>query len=348
MSLDREPEIWTGRATTDTVSAIERMFASVGEGKSRALLEWLYLRSPGGAYVAIAHDERGPIEGAGALYAAFPSQFRVGDTSRPWIQSFDTLTLPNYRGRGLFVRLAKIVFERAARDGVAGVYGFPNDASLPGFERRLGWTNLDPLPMMVRPIGSRYLRVRAGLRHPAVSDTFGPADQGSVRRVRDCPNDLDLLYETWSEGGYVGVQRDLEYLRWRLARPGASYSLYASRHSDGTLEAFGVSSLQLKHGCSLGYLMELMCLPRVPRAGREVASAILNDLKSRQADMVLGWSLPGTVARAQSHRVGFFGIGERFRPISLHFAARVFDPTLNSTALQRNRWYISYLDSDTV
>lgn len=349
MSQDREPEFWTGRATVDTLSAVQRMFAATGEHKSSDFLDWLYLQSPGGsAYVAIAHDERGPVEGAGALYAAFPSQFRVGDESKRWLQSFDTLTLPAYRGRGLFVRLARMVFEQAAGDGIAGIYGIPNDNSLPGFERRLGWTKLDPLPMIARPIGSRYIRVKAGLRHAAVSDSFPLIVRGSVRRVAECPPDLDRLYDAWSERSYVGIRRDSEYLRWRLARPGARYSMFTSRRKDGTLDGFGVSTLELKHGCSLGYIMELMCLPETPRAGREVARAMLRELKGRQADLVLGWSLPGTLARSNLNRVGFFGLRESFRPFQLHFAAHVFDETFASFALERDNWYVSYLDSDTV
>jgi GNAT superfamily N-acetyltransferase len=348
MNIGDEPELWCGRATRETVTAIERMFASVGEPKSRAMLEWLYLESPGGAFVAIAHDKRGPVEGAGAVYAAFSSQFRVGETSRRWIQSFDTLTLPEYRGRGLFVRLARMVFDMAVDNGVAGVYGFPNDASLPGFVRRLGWTTMDPLPMVVRPIGARYLRVKAGIRRPRVSEKSDALVGGSVKCVAECPKDVDLLYREWSAGGYVGVQRDFDYLNWRLARPGAVYSMYTRRSSDGTLEGFGASSLQLKHGCALGYVMELMCLPEAPGAGRDVAHAILRDLKLRHADLVLGWSLPCNIARSQLRRVGFIGFKPALRPISLHFAARVFDGAISATVLERDNWYLSYLDSDTV
>ena len=290
-SMTDDLEIWFGRPNPDIVRSVARMFELADDPKDADLLNWQYLEHLGGPYLAIAHDGSGPVDGGGAMYAAFPTQFRVDGSTRTVIQSFDTLTLPDYRGRGLFVRLAEVVYEGAAADGVAGVYGFPNDASVSGFRKRLSWTIMDPLPMMARPIGLRYPRVRVGARHPMV------AEEATSSGPPTLPTGIDELFDEIAGPGYVGLQRDHQYLAWRLARPGAQYRVHSVRGESGRLEALGICELTIKHGCALGYVMELMHRPGNRSAGRRVGRAMVAELRRRGADMVLAWALPGTDSR---------------------------------------------------
>ena len=142
------------------------------------------------------------------------------------------------------------------------------------------------------------------------------------------------------------LQRDREYLAWRLARPGSSYRVHTSRDVSGRLDAFGVCELTLKHGCALGYVMELVHRPGEDAAGRRLARAIVRDLHGRGADLVLAWALPGTPERRTLSRQGFMPLPEKVRPVELHFGARPFDPA--SPLVEREPWRLSDPDSDTV
>ena len=108
----------------------------------------------------------------------------------------------------------QVIYDAAAAEGVAGVYGFPNSASVSGFEKRLDWSMMDPLPMLIHPIGTRYARVRAGLRAPGMAGAHDGSTAPSV------PDDVNDLFAAAAGDGFVAVQRDAEYLRWRFARPG--------------------------------------------------------------------------------------------------------------------------------
>lgn len=338
-------EIWSGRADSETARAVARMFALADDPKPPELVDWQYVTHLGGAYVAIAHDGSGPVEGGGAMYAAFPARVRCDGTTGTVIQSFDTLTLPDYRGQGLFGKLAEVVYRLADEDGVIGVYGFPNAASAPGFAKKLSWTMMDPLPVLARPIGSRYPRVRAGVRTPMV--VHAPADDSSASAGSEVPDDVDELFDSVAGEQFVGVERSAEYLRWRLARPGSTYRVSSVRGEGGQLDALCVTELTVKHGCALGYVMELLHRPGRAQAGRAVLRAALADLKRSRADLVLAWSLPGSPARRVLGRAGFLPLPERVRPVELHFGARPFEAGSGSL-VERTRWYLSYLDSDTV
>ena len=131
--LDDEFHAWTGTATPEVVSLIGRMFAEQGETRSAELLAWQYLSHLGGAHVCIAHTKAGLHEGPAALYAAFPTPFQVDGRAVTAYQSFDTLTVAAFRGRGLFVRLAELAFRQLADSGAGLVYGIPNGESFGGF-----------------------------------------------------------------------------------------------------------------------------------------------------------------------------------------------------------------------
>ena len=340
--------IWAGRATPEILPAISRLFAEAGVAKPKDLLEWQYLQPRGGAYVALAHGERGPVDGAGALYAALPVPFRAQERMLTAVQSFDTFTAKSYRGRGLFPRLARIVYELAAADGCSLVYGFPNDSSYPGFKGKLGWQMLAPLPMRVRPIGMRFLRVKLGVRTPNIVQNVSFPHEVFVRRIVNLPNDVEDLIQEWTSPDYVGVWRDMSYLNWRIRRPGASYVIYEWRSSTGKLEAFGICELRFKHGCSLGYVMELIHSPGNRCAGISVLHAMLRDFRRNGADLVLAWRLPVKDEKSVLTRTGFLPFPSRLRPISLHFGYRILEHGSFFAPLNRTDWYLSYLDSDTV
>ena len=74
-----------------------------------------------------------------AYYGVFPVLVRIHGIECLAAQSGDTMTDPAHQKKGLFVRLAKLTYELAEANGVRFIFGFPNENSMPGFERRLGW-----------------------------------------------------------------------------------------------------------------------------------------------------------------------------------------------------------------
>ena len=97
-----------------------------GSQRTDARLVWQYVENPTGTvYVDLA------VAGnrVASIYASLPVRMRINGAVRLAIQSLDTLTDVEYRGQGLFVRLARSLFARATDERVALVYGFPNGNS---------------------------------------------------------------------------------------------------------------------------------------------------------------------------------------------------------------------------
>lgn len=87
-----------------------------------------------------------------AFYGVIPCFLKHGVKTILTAQSADTMTHPDYRGMGLFVKLAELTFELCKEIGIRVVFGFPNQNSLPGFINKLGWQQTDVMDCFVIPV----------------------------------------------------------------------------------------------------------------------------------------------------------------------------------------------------
>lgn len=320
--------------------------------RSLEQLRWQYVDNPTGRlYVDLAEAPDG--RRLAAIYASMPGTLRVDGRRRLGLQSLDTLTDEDFRGQGLFLRLARSTFARAEADGVALIYGFPNGNSAHGFFQKLGWTSLDPVPFLIRPLRTRYVAERLKIRAP-VPDLPLLAPVGlpwpGVQIAEISPDDprIDGLWSAFATSVGVAVDRDVAYLGWRIGRrPGEAYRTFGLLRRD-ELVALAITNVKDKHGGRVGYLMELLHRPGRPDEGFAVLRHALLELARAGADAALAWCLPHAKNRLAHHLGGFVPLPRRFWPIELHVGVRAFDPAVAHLVNDRSRWYLSYLDSDTV
>ncbi len=79
---------------------------------------------------------------AAAFYGIFPCFVEIDGKRILAAQSGSTMTHPDHRRRNLFVLTAEKTYELARSEGIAFVYGMPNQFSYRGL-MKLGWTHLD-------------------------------------------------------------------------------------------------------------------------------------------------------------------------------------------------------------
>ena len=94
--------------------------------------------------------------------------------------------------------------------------------------------------------------------------------------------------------------------------------------------------------------MELIFDLKSQKAGRKLLQYAINQIKKENADCILTWCMDHSPNYNVFKKQFFFKLPEKFRPIELHFGARAFNKELASTINNRNNWYLSYSDSDTV
>lgn len=316
------------------------------------VLRWQYLQNPTRELLVDLAFSDQRIAG---IYAVQPAFVSVRGERMLAAQSVDTLVDADFRGLGLFTRMANSVYRRVREREGAFVYGFPNSSSAPGFFNKLGWLSLDPVPFLVRPLRTSFLVsklpfVRRLSRLPDLSVPIRAPKLSAtqeLRRVTDFDSDLEALWERFARDVVVAVDRSPQYLRWRLGKPGERYECLGIFEA-GQLVAFCAHTTVDKHGGRVGYVIELLHDPGRHETGAALLGESLRRMAADGADAVLAWTFGHSHNARTYSRVGFMPLPEKLRPIELHIGVRPLDESLTEVLSDRRNWYISYCDSDTV
>jgi GNAT superfamily N-acetyltransferase len=341
------------QATDADLAAYKACFDANESPRDARAISWLYRDNPvGKIFVQLAVDEAS--NRIAAIYATMPVWVQIDGKRTLGVQSLDTLTDKDFRGAGLFKRQAQAVYAFCSEDGAAFVYGFPNGNSAHGFFNRLGWTSLDPLPFLFYLVRPAYLASRLGfsrrwldrldVRRRVPTERLPREDE--ICAVHAIDASFDALWADFSRSVRFAVIRDAAYLQWRLSKPGESYSILAYRR-EGVMLAWVAFTVAEKHGGRIGYVIDLIHrLDCVHEAGVLLGRA-LRDMSAAGADVVLAWNLESSPNHPAFRRGGFHRLPERGRPIELHVGARPL-AAQNLPLGNRDNWYLSYCDSDTV
>lgn len=339
-------------ASESDLLAFKECFERNGTPRRLDALRWQYLENPSNELlVGLAVSG----ERLAAIYAVQPAYVRVQGVRRLAAQSVDTLVDADFRGRGLFTTMADSVYRRAAEREGAFVYGFPNANSAPGFFKKLGWLSLDPVPFLVRPLRTAFLasKLPLGRWSQRLPDLRLPIRRPKLRKsqelrpMTELGSEVDDLWNRFAADVAVAVDRSVEYLRWRLRKPGERYECLGVYEAE-RLVAFCAYTTVDKHGGRVGYVIELLHEPERAESGSALLAECLERMESAGADAVLAWCFSHSPNAKAYSRAGFWPLPKKLRPIELHLGVRPLDGSLSDLLSRRENWYVSYCDSDTV
>ncbi|HPH84351.1 MAG TPA: GNAT family N-acetyltransferase [Ferruginibacter sp.] len=293
-----------------------------------------------------------------AIYTALPVYFRINGQLIQSMQSIDTITDEDHRGKGLFTILANRLFDEALANGFALIYGFPNENSAPGFFKKLKWNSFGEAPFLIKPINYFYF-VKKFLNRNKQKDfsstnylfnaplSYSTNDHSIIKPIQAFESDYEAIWQKASMSMHVCVDRSAAYMNWRfIQKPAEHYYRYGIYIQD-ELAGVVVFSIKNKHDGLIGYIMELIYDPSKPAAGKALMAFANRMFKKQQVDVVLTWCLPHSFNYTCYRSSGYYVLPEKLRPQKLYLGARVFDEKLQSTVKDIRNWYISYSDSDT-
>ncbi|MEO6671546.1 MAG: GNAT family N-acetyltransferase [Ferruginibacter sp.] len=350
-----EYRIIKGTAGDEELEKYMLCFLRDGADRNMANLKWLHhenLLHSNVIYYAMKGEEMA------AIYTALPVIFRINQQLFPALQSIDTLTDIDHRGKGLFIKLANALYNDAAANQYKLVYGFPNPNSAPGFYKKLHWQSFGEAPFLFKPLNPFYFFKKIIKRKPhtdfSSSNYIFNAPQGKdvnkdivIRQVNLFEEDYNEIWKLASKQIHICVDRSAAYLNWRYVdKPGEHYYRYGI-YSNNKLSGIVVFSIKNKHGGLVAYVMELVFDPAKINLGKQLLKFANGLCKKNKVDVVLAWSIPGCFNYAAYKGSGYYNLPEKLRPQKLYLGARSFDESLAPMLSNIKNWYISYSDSDT-
>jgi hypothetical protein len=343
------------------IELYERTFGrTMGRTESAHHWRWEFTQNPCGK-MGILLAESGDT--LAAQYAVLPLRVQVGDTLRDGALSLDTATHEGFRGRGLFPRLARQLYGDLAGQGYFAVFGFPNSASAPSFFNKLGWHELAPFPLLVKPLAGAARSVLAARGVPgwlaaAAEPLAGlmrprPATVPARYRVETAngfPAAADALWQRARVGKRIAVVRDRAYLDWRyVTNPeGGLYRIHLLWEG-ADLAGYVVTLIEQRFSMRSGFVMDLLFEESRPEVGVALVSVAERTLAADGAQVATALMYPGTEARRVLRAAGFFTVPRRLMPQEIHFGARrLADDTPETLIHDPANWYITWGDTDVV
>lgn len=160
----------------------------------KSFLNWRYIENPVKEFfVYVALDKNKII----ANYSVSPIILSSVDVDIKSALSMTTMTHPTYSGKGLFTRLASILYEDMQEYGYKLVWGFPNNNSHRAFVTKLQWKDIYEIPTMRLNLNNKT----------QLSKTK------SLEINHD--NKFDLNYRINNYSNFIRVKKDNPYLKWR-------------------------------------------------------------------------------------------------------------------------------------
>ena len=279
-------------------------------------LRWLYDDNPHGpAYQDHVDDDGVRV----AHYGLVPVRYRRPGGEEPFVFSLNAVTRSGGQRKGYFSGLCRLLWDRAAADGVKVIVGVTNSKSLRPVVR-LGWRCIGPLPVVVAP--APLARPR-GWDSASVDRAF--LGSGALSELAEGLDDTPV--ESWTSSWSPS------YLRWRLSSPNGAQP-YAV-HADDSLLA--VSTVHPVGGVPVAVVLKL--LPRRGRFGpMSAAEAIAQICRFHRA--------PAAVYAGWNRHVAVRGVPlpERLKPAPLNLMVHSLSPEIPQDTFTLDTY--EFLDAD--
>jgi len=308
--------------------------SGMDRGKAgRAAIDWAFQSNS--LPFAVAR-RNGEVVG---LSAYIRSRLNLSGRRAVALQAVDSFVLEQARGQGVFTRLAQAYDQFARDEGADLIWGFPNSNAAPAWFGKMGWAPLGQVPFLIKPLRAGFLlrKFRLPFDFPVSLTT----DQ-HLAPIAGFGDWADALWSGVASGMDCTVTRDRAFLNQRLFA-GPSAGGYRIVASEGNRGAFVATTEATKHGGRIGYLLEAM-------GQRDLDGLLASELgrmRDRGVELVMAWSYPWSANYRTLRKAGFVPLPERLRPIEIWFGARPLT-AVAAPATDTRRWYLSYLDSDTV
>lgn len=326
------------------LALLARSTYSKGEIISENYLEWEYTKNPAGNAIAFVEKD---VEKIAGQYILIPKDIVVDGTSVKSSLSLNTITHPDFRGKGVFPRLAELTYSECKIDNIDFTVGFPNANSVKVFLGKLKFVEIGRMPLLLNVVNP--LKAIANFIKRRGSDS----NEELVLKIDSTGNDfssLDLIIDadrydqfltTFESRGFITSKRSREYLKWRYVDiPLRKYHLF-KYENNGIIESIVVIRAKEIMGVRCGIIVDYFSL------GNSVRSlSIIKELKKNELDLIIA-TLPEESSEYKSLlRSGFFKIPEFLMFKKLYVILRYHRSDISKTYSDFKKWFITFGDYD--
>lgn len=191
-----------------------------------------------------------------AFNGYIPRLIRCKDDVYWAVQSFDTATDPNYRGKGLFGLLQNQAYDLMRQHNISWVYGWTSEIGFKVFTKKMGWTIWGKQHYLMKPLDTEsftrskvsnpYAAFAASKLLSAWNKVTSPGVPTGYRieYLKSLPMAAGKLIKKHNSMYSMAAQKSVEYVNWRASNPIDRLSFVAVHDKNMNLEGYAAFSLR--------------------------------------------------------------------------------------------------------
>lgn len=315
-------------------------------------LGWEYVLNPGGeALIQIAEDEKK----VASQYVLLPHDYVLNGRRYRGSISVNTLTDPDYRGKGLFSKLAEKTFGRCTNENIRFTIGIPNHSSYPIFKSKLGFETLGTLPLLIRPLKPIKMAFNYLKRKKTKGDIEIPFFRGTITAEDYKISKLDPIADENIHADFFrkfhsvvpfATARSMEYIRWRyIDIPIRKYIvLKLCKHNQ--MLGYAVFRARYINGLRCGILVDL-CVAEKDMDGWDILMDVIYYIsRNNKMDLIFSTAPEHSFEYKLLRKSGYKNVPTALMPRKLPLIFRAHDEHMPAGIRDFSKWFFTFGDYD--
>ena len=311
---------------------------------SSSMLDWKFVKSTGFRHSFVGYVDNLPV----SFYGVLPRQYTFEGATYVVGLVVDVLSIPEMRGKGLFVSSGHAVMKQLEESKISCVIGFPiRPEVLPG-HLKVGWHVRFIMPVYVYPIGARKvsgwqqkiiktlfrvfyislspLRFAGKVEAKKLSAIQFANDPRVAKFIMDQPTDCN-----------ISLQKNPEFLKWRLSRPDVTYSCFTLGETE--VAAYAICRIMDFEGFQTLAILDIDGSSKI--AVKRLMTCLIKYARDEKCDLIAFCSNKSNFKRLGLRKIGFLNSSKKFRVIT-----RTIGDSKNDFTEKFSR--LTWVDSDTI
>lgn len=330
---------------------LARSYYDTGEIISSDYLTWQYNQNPSGfpLYSLAYHGDQ--IIGQ---YLVIPIRYRYQESFYPGTLSLNTLTHPDFQGKGLFTKMASSTYALCASSSIDFTIGFPNPLSYGGFIKKLGFREIGSCNLLVKPIRPFHVFLdfmkQKKVKHGGdIAFSWTNVVKGNVVLSNFDLNEREQYEIFWNavEKPKIMTDKDFEFIRWRYFEiPGRKYHVIQSKR-EGKITSICILRIEKVLMTNTAVIMDFFALNSHLEDGKLLLNNILKELKKQKINLVSILEPSDVTMLKVLKRNRFMKVPQRMLPQPIPVIFRSHTNEGNIEKLQDfSKWSFSFGDYD--
>lgn len=210
--------------------------------------DWQLLENYKGRAIAFCAVPKCSGEALAGVYIVLPNNVLVEGQVIRFGTSIFTLTHPLHQKKGIFVKLAQETYEKCKKNGIVGTIGVPNNKSLSGFSKDLGFSVLGKFALFARV--AVPFRSRSNNNNIIVKEIIKESELQSFDLALD---------RRKSKSGVIIHERSQDFIAWRFFKcPSYKYKVFISLDTDNLVTGLVVFRCAKRKGIPLVVIVDFI------------------------------------------------------------------------------------------